>query len=158
MDLGRKKPSNSTTMRRFPAVCASLVFLLLCWTLPALAQSHNSRRPQIIRDTDTAEGKESTDTEKPKEPNPLLAEQNVNIGNFYFKKKNYIAAIQRYLEAIEYQPNLTRAYEALVRAYEKNGEPDKAINACKDFIQKNPDSPKSAEFRSRMAKLEKESD
>jgi tetratricopeptide (TPR) repeat protein len=124
---------------------------------PAMAQSHNSQRPELIRDTDEAEGKESADAPKAKEPNPMLAEQNVNIGNFYFKKKNYAAAIQRYLEAIEYQPNSIQAYEALTRAYEKNGEPLKAISAYKDFIEKNPDSPTSSEFRIRLAKLEKKS-
>jgi len=123
---------------------------------PAAAQqSPPSRRPALIRDTDKAEGKEEADANQPKEFNPLLAAKNLKVGDFYFKKKNYIAAIQRYAEAIEYQPNLTEAYEALGRAYEKNGDPAKAVNTYKDFIQKNPDSPKVAEFRVKLAKLEK---
>ena len=44
---------------------------------------------------------------------------------------------------------------ALARAYEKKGEPDKAIAAYKQFIDNNPDSPKVPEFRAKLAKLEK---
>ena len=150
-------PLNTAIMRRLQLLSACIVFLLSSWTLPTLAQYQNSRKPELIRDTDTAEGKEEADVAKPKEPNPQLAEQNINIGNFYYKKGNYAAAIQRYLEAIEYEPNSIRAYEAITRAYEKNGEPVKAIKAYKDFIEKNPDSPKSSEFRVRLAKLEKKS-
>ena len=158
MDLERKPTFNAAAFKCFHLLSIGFVFLLLSLTLPAFSQSHNSRRPELIRDTDEAEGKESAgDAATPKEKNPMLAEQNVNIGDFYLKKKNYDAAIQRYLEAIEYQPSLIRAYEALARAYERKGEPAKAINAYKDFIQKNPDSPKIAEFRTRLAKLEKKS-
>ncbi len=158
MDLERKDSFNAEALKRFNVMVIALVFLLTSLTLPAFSQSHNSRRPELIRDTDAAEEEETAaDATKPKEQNPMLAEQNVNIGDFYLKKKNYDAAIQRYLEAIEYQPNLIRAYEALARAYEKKGEPAKAINTYKDFIQKNPDSAKSAAFRTRLAKLEKKS-
>ncbi len=145
-------------MKRFAILQLCVISLLMYWMLPALSQSQNSRKPPaLIRDTGVAEGKENTDAEKTKEVNPLLAEQNVDIGNFYFKKKNYAAAIQRYLEAIEYQPDSIRAYEALTRAYEKNGEPAKAINAYKAFIKNYPNSPKAPEFRGKIAKLEKKS-
>ena len=133
-----------------------LAFLTLYCSIPVFAQSQNSRKPTLIRDTEIAEGKDNTDAAKPKEPNPLLAEQNINIGNFYFKKKNYIAAIQRYLEAIEYQPDSVKAYEALARAYEKKGEKDNAIETYRKFIEKYPDSPQCSEFRNMIADLEKE--
>jgi len=147
-----EKPSS------YPAaqiLACGLISLLWLWMLPALGQSQNSRKPELIRDTDAAEAKDSTDVPKPKEPNPTLSEQNLAIGNFYFKNGNYAAAIQRYREALEYQPDSFKAYEAVGRAYEKNGEPAKAIDAYRDFIKKYPDSPKSSEFRARLAKLEK---
>ena len=131
------------------------VFLLFSITLSAIAQTRSPRKPELIRDTDTEENTDAADVPQAKEPNPLLADESVDIGNFYFKKKNYFAAIQRYLEALEYQPDSVRAYEALARAYEKNGETAKAINTYKTFLEKNPDSPKAAEFRNRLAKLEK---
>jgi len=127
---------------------------LLFGSASALAQARPSR-PALIRDTDKAEGKEEAETVKEKSYNPLEAERNCRIGDFYFKKKNYPAAIQRYLEAIDFQPNLIKAYEALGRAYEKSGKPEKAKEVYLDYIRKNPASPKIPEFQSRLARLEK---
>jgi tetratricopeptide (TPR) repeat protein len=127
--------------------------------LPIFAQSQDSRKPPVlIRDTDTAEGIEYKEEAEPKELNPMLAEESVEIGDFYYKRKNYRAAIQRYIEALEYQPDLIKAFEALARAYEENEELDKAINTYRDFLEKYPDSPKSSDFRSKLSRLEKKSD
>ena len=133
-----------------------LLFLLLFSSLSAAADARSPQEPRLIRDTEIAEEKEKTETPAVKEPNPKLAEQNVTIGNFYLKNKNYAAAIQRFLEAIEYKKDSHQAYEGLIRAYEKSGEIRNAINACKGFLEKNPDSPKASEFRNKLAKLEKQ--
>ena len=86
--------------------------------------------------------------------NPAVVEvQSVTVGDFYLKKKNYKAAIERYLEALEYQPNLIEAYEALARAYEKSGEIDKALAVCNEFIAKFPYSKKVKNFQSQLNKL-----
>jgi pentatricopeptide repeat protein len=140
--------------------CTVVQILSLCFGFflfsigPAAAQG---KRPELIRDTEETNTTEAADVPVLKEPNPLLSEQSVNIGDFYYKKKNYEAAIRRYLEAIEYQPNSARAYDSLARAYAKNDEPTKAIAAYKEFVEKNPDSPKSSEFRSKLEKLQKNS-
>ncbi len=122
--------------------------------VPVLPQVRH-QKPALIRDTDTAEGKEEADVPKEKEYNPLLADQAVKIGDYYLKRKNFDAAIERFLEALQYQPNRVDAYEALGKTYERQGETLKAQNVYRDFIRKNPDSPKIAEFRTKLAKLEK---
>src|SRR5206468_7829165 len=135
--------------------CALMVILVS--GAGSYAQSRPSR-PALIRDTATAEGKEEADAkEKEKVFSPLEAEKNLRVGDFYFKKKNYSAAIQRYVQALQHQPSLVRAYESLGKAYEKNGERAKALNVYKDFLQKFPDSPKAPDFRSRISELEKKS-
>jgi len=108
----------------------------------------------LIRDTDVAEGTVVPEQPGKKEPDPLLSLQNLNIGNFYYKRKNYDAAIQRYLEALEYQPDSVEVYEALTRAYEKKGDRTSAIKTYREFIEKYPDSPKSPQFREKLARLE----
>lgn len=120
---------------------------------PSGLAARQADRPALIRDTATAEGKTDPEANKPKDFNPLEAERNFRVGDFYFKRKNYGAAAQRYLEAIEYQPNLVKAYEALAKAYERKGETEKARRVYVDFIQRNPESPKASEFQSRLAKL-----
>ena len=152
MDLQRNPYRICTVVQLFQILSLFFGFSLLP-IQPLAAQSISRKPPVLIRDTDTAEAKEDVST--PKELNPLLSEQNLNIGNFYYKEKKYAAAISRYLEAIEYLPDSVRAYDALTRAYEKSNQPGKAIAAYKQFIEKNPNSPKSPEFRARLAKLEK---
>ena len=128
----------------------SCVILAILVGLPAPPAFSQERRPVLIRDTDIAEGKEEPDDIKPKEHSPLLAEKSFNVGNFYFKRKNYLGAIERYLEALEYQPELRKAYEALDRAFAK------AIREDQDYIKKNPDAPDISDRREKLARLEKQ--
>ncbi len=141
-------------MPRLARITSLAVYFSFVFLLPGLAQSR-PQKPVLIRDTGKAEGKEDEEAAKAKVYNPMLAEKNVKVGNFYFKKKNYTAAIQRYLEALEFQPNRIEAYEALGKAYEKNNEPEKALAVYRDFIEKYPASPKAPAFKSQAAKLEK---
>jgi outer membrane protein assembly factor BamD (BamD/ComL family) len=134
-----------------------VVLLLFFVTLPSAAGAQESRKPRLIRDTATAEGREDAEEKEPKEFNPLLSKKSVEIGNFYFKRKNYNAAIQRYIEALEYEPGSIKAYEALARAYEKNDEIDKAMDTYEEFIEKYPDSPKISDFRSKLSDLQNKS-
>jgi tetratricopeptide (TPR) repeat protein len=113
--------------------------------------------PELIIDTDIAEETEETEDQKPKERDPIKAKENINVGNYYLQQKNYFAAIRRYLEAVEYQPDSVPAHEALGRAYEKNGDISKALELYKKFLEENPNSPKTLEFKARIAKLSKKS-
>lgn len=114
-----------------------------------------------------ADGKTNPEAAKEKEKgyNPLEAKHNLEIGNGYFKQGNYIGAIGRYQDAIEYQPNLVAAYDALGRAYEKKADKDKApeerkadrdkaLAVYRNFLKNYPDSPMAAKFRSRCDRLQ----
>ncbi len=144
-----EKEMNSAIRMFFPSVIAVLI-----GTVPALPQSRPDK-PALIRDTDLAEGKEQAEEDKPKPYDPLLAEKNFKIGEYYFKRKNYSAAIQRFLEAIEYHPGRIESYEALGKAYEKNDQDEKALEVYRDFLRKYPDSPKASSFEKKISKLDK---
>jgi tetratricopeptide (TPR) repeat protein len=152
-----------------------LVFFVV-FLLPSLsvsAQSPSDPKPAIIRDTDIAEGIEEVEPEK--ERNPAEAEENIDIGDFYYKQKNFVGAITRYLTAIEYEPDSDRAYKSVDKAYkslvkaytsldrtpESRGRAEKrygvipiAIAALKDFLSKNPDSIKGDDYQEMIAKLD----
>ena len=144
-----------------PGKFRPLLSVLLAALLPAPSSVHflpgqsRSPKPVLIRDTEKAEEKEEAEPGKAKEINPALAKENLKIGDFYLKRKNYNAALERYRDAVEYEPSLLNAYEALVRVYEKLGESSKAAEAYREFIRRNPDSTKIPEINSRIAKLEK---
>src|SRR5712692_399280 len=64
---------------------------------------------------------EEDEAEKPKEYsfNPLQAEKEVRIGNYYFRKGNYRAAALRFREATRWNNNFSEAYFQLGVAEEK---------------------------------------
>ena len=150
-----------------------LLFLFVCF-MPILPGFGQSSKPSIIRDTDIAEGVGESEEPKPKERNPKLANDNIKVGNYYYKRKNYAGAILRYLTAIEYQPDsdnayksLVKAYESLVEAYEsmdrtresleraeeQYGLISSAINAFTEFLRVNTDSEKNDVFTKMVGKL-----
>lgn len=158
MDLEKIETRSKRPPKGFLILFICLMYVCLSSDMAPSAQYPGSRKPRIIRDTDVAE--ETMESEAPavKEPSPELSRQSISIGNFYLKKKNYAAAIQRFLEAIEYQPDSGDAYDALARAYERNGEPSKAAEAYRRFMIDHPGSDKVAEFRERLQKLERGAD
>jgi tetratricopeptide (TPR) repeat protein len=142
------------TLRHLKKMLIGAFLLLAPISSLGYAQSGSSRKPELIIDTDIAnENEKPPEPEKPKELNPKLAKQNIGIGNQYFKSKNYSAAISRYLDALAYQPDSILACDALGRAYEKNGDKAKALDLYSKFLEKNPNSSISSEFRARIARL-----
>ena len=100
---------------------------------------------------------EEDETEKPKEYsfNPLQAEKEVRIGNFYFHKGKYPAAATRYREATRWNANLAEAYIRLGEAEEKQKDWKGAREAYQKFIELAADDKRTAEVRKKIAKLSK---
>jgi len=142
-------------MRTVTKLLSWILVGILTTPLQAVPQNR-PQRPALIRDTDKAEGKDEEEAAKEKPFNPLEAERCLKVGDYYFKRKNYDAAIQRYMEALEYQPNRFDAYEALGRAYEKQGAREKALRVYQDFLQKYPEAPRAKEFKEKATRLQKD--
>jgi tetratricopeptide (TPR) repeat protein len=64
--------------------------------------------------------------------NPLQAQKELSVGDFYFKKKNYRAAAARYLEATRWNENSAEAYLKLGEALEKY----KGLSAAREAYEK----------------------
>jgi tetratricopeptide (TPR) repeat protein len=137
---------NVSAVKMLKKIVSCIILAVLVSGISAVAQA---KRPVLIRDTDKAEGKEEPEVDKPKDYNPLLAAKSLKIGDFYYKRKNYEGAIERYLEALDYQPNLVVARENLERACTK------AVQDYQEYIRKHPEAPDLSEKRERAAKLEK---
>jgi len=126
------------------------VWLLVClWPGPARPQEQPGEAPVIIRDTDIAEGVQAE--RPPREQDPREADRNVDVGNFYHGRGNYVGAIGRYLDALEYNPDSDRAAAALARAYQSlvgslassedaPGLIRRAVHTFETYLRNNPDS------------------
>jgi tetratricopeptide (TPR) repeat protein len=154
-----------------------LPLLFTTTAMAAVQREPYSDDPVIIRDTDVAEGVE--EQEPPKERDPAEAKKNMDVGNFYSKQGNYVGAIGRYLTALEYQPDLSKAYKAFEQAYTsllkslddeqqepvkikraiEDTEPDRSekiaqtIGLVEGYLRSNPDSARREELRKKIETL-----
>lgn len=87
--------------------------------------------------------------------NPYLAEKNLEVGEFYLKKGNYDAAIERLLESIRYKPNYARPHRLLGVAYEKKGEFEEAIRYYNKYLEILPSADDAPQIRKRIEKLKR---
>jgi Tfp pilus assembly protein PilF len=84
------------------------------------------------------------------------AQKAVEIGEFYLKKGDVDAAIDRFKEAIEWKANLARPRLLLGKAYEKKGEKAEAVKYYKEYLEILPKAVDAARVRKQIEKLTRE--
>ncbi|MFY9585068.1 MAG: tetratricopeptide repeat protein [Candidatus Acidiferrales bacterium] len=96
--------------------------------------------------------------QSPPEPpfDPLHAEKNIEVGNYYMKKGNYDAAIERFQEAARLKPNFARPYRLLGEAYEKKGDKAEAMKAYRKYLEILPAAEDAGKIHKRVEKLSRE--
>jgi len=101
---------------------------------------------------------EEDEAEKPKEYsfNPLQADRELTVGNFYFHKKDFRAAAGRFQEATKWNPTFAEAYFRLGEAEEKQRAWNAAREAYQKFLEMAADDKRAPEVRKKVEKLSKE--
>lgn len=84
---------------------------------------------------------------------PHKAAKDVEVGDFYFKKKNYIAAESRYREALLYKDNDAIATYKLAVCLEKQNRPYEAKAEYESYLKILPYGPESAEVKKAIERL-----
>jgi tetratricopeptide (TPR) repeat protein len=87
---------------------------------------------------------------------PLRAEQSLKVGEFYLRKKNYEAAIDRFHDALRYKPNFALPHRRLGEAYEKLGEREKAVEHFRKYLEILPAAGDARRVQRRIERLERE--
>jgi tetratricopeptide (TPR) repeat protein len=72
--------------------------------------------------------------------NPLEAERNIKVGDFYWSKKDFVGALSRYKDATRYNPSSAEAFLKVAEAQEKLHNPVAAKAAFQKVIILAPDS------------------
>ncbi len=85
---------------------------------------------------------------------PLHAQRSLDIGTFYMKKGSYDAAIERFLEAANYQPSLAMPWKLLGETYEKKREYAKAVDAYNKYLRILPHAADAAKIQKMISELQ----
>jgi tetratricopeptide (TPR) repeat protein len=98
--------------------------------------------PQAQSPPDEANPPEEDESLAPKKYvfNPLESERNIKVGNYYWHKGSFRAALQRYEEATRYDPNSAEAFFKVGEAQEKLKHKDAAKLAFERVLRIAPDS------------------
>jgi tetratricopeptide (TPR) repeat protein len=83
--------------------------------------------------------------------NPLQAEKELKVGNFYFKKGSYKAAAGRFREATKWNPTLAEAFLRLGEAEEKLKNTKEAKAAFSKFVELAPGDKRCEEIKRKLA-------
>jgi tetratricopeptide (TPR) repeat protein len=139
-------------MHRFQSLVLS-GFVALCFGAPAPAQQPKSSPPKS--QSKEAEPPEEDDAAKPTEYafNPLQAEKELQVGEFYFKKGSYGASVKRFTEATRWNPTLAAAYLRLGEAEEKFKDMKAAKEAYAKYLELAPDAKNAPALKKKIQKM-----
>lgn len=85
--------------------------------------------------------------------NPHKAAKDIEVGDFYFKRKNYRAAEDRYREALFYKDNDALATFRLAICLEKMDQSDDARKEYESYLRILPHGPQAEEARKAIDRL-----
>jgi tetratricopeptide (TPR) repeat protein len=87
--------------------------------------------------------------------NPYKANKDIQIGDFYYHRKNYKGALERYKDALYYKQNDAVATFRAGECEEKLGNKEEAKKYFEQYLKILPDGPQAKEAHNSIAKLEK---
>lgn len=84
---------------------------------------------------------------------PHRAAKDIEVGDFYFKKKNYGAAESRYREALYYKDNDAMATYRLGECLEKQDRAAEAREVYENYLKVLPYGPKAEDVKKALSRL-----
>jgi tetratricopeptide (TPR) repeat protein len=108
-----------------------------------------------VADSEAENNPENSDVQEVHPWNPMKALKDVEVGDYYFKRKNYRAALDRYKEALFYKDNDAIASFRLAQCQEKVGDKSEAKKYYEQYLKILPDGEFAKEARISLDRLEK---
>jgi tetratricopeptide (TPR) repeat protein len=87
--------------------------------------------------------------------NPMKALKDIEVGDFYFKRKNYKAALERYKEALYYKDGDAVASFKLAVCQDKLGDKTDAKKYYEQYLKVLPDGPFAKDAHSSLDRIAK---
>src|SRR5712671_1984504 len=118
------------------------------------AKSHPFSKAAVA-DSDADENAENSDVQEVHPWNPMKALKDIEVGDYYFKRKNYRAALDRYKEALFYKDNDAIANFRLAQCEEKVGDKSEAKKYYEQYLKILPEGEFAKESRVSLVRLAK---
>jgi tetratricopeptide (TPR) repeat protein len=100
-----------------------------------------------------AEGEGSGDVGEFHAWDPHKAAKDIEVGDFYLKRKNYKAALDRYHEALQWKPNDAVATFRMGQCLEKLKQPEEAQTHYQEYLKILPNGPLAEDARRSLERL-----
>ncbi|MGB8011589.1 MAG: tetratricopeptide repeat protein [Terriglobales bacterium] len=104
---------------------------------------------------ESADTRDNTGIEEFHPWSPMKALKDIEVGDFYFKRKNYKAALERYKEALYYKDNDAVASFRVATCQEKLGDKAEAKKFYEQYLKILPDGPLAKDARASLGRLAK---
>jgi tetratricopeptide (TPR) repeat protein len=108
-----------------------------------------------VGDLDIPENIETSGVQEFHPWNPMKALKDIEVGDYYFKHKNYKAALDRYKEALYYKDNDAVANFRLAVCQEKMGDRAEARKYYEQYLKILPEGPLAKDAHASLERLAK---
>jgi tetratricopeptide (TPR) repeat protein len=118
------------------------------------AKNHPASK-DAIAELDIADNPDTSGVQEFHPWNPMKALKNIEVGDYYFKRKNYKAALDRYKEALYYKDNDAIASFRLAVCQEKIGDKAEAKKYYAQYLKILPEGPFAKDAHASLDRLAK---
>ena len=143
--------------RRILALPCIPLFCILLFSLsiirPLLAQQKEAPKQEPAKQEQAPPEEDESLAPKEYSFNPMQADKELRIGNYYFKKGSYRAAAHRFQEATKWNNNFPEAYLRLAEAEEKQKDWKAAREAYNKYLELSPESKNAATIKKKLEKI-----
>jgi tetratricopeptide (TPR) repeat protein len=118
------------------------------------AKNHPASKAAVA-DLDVGDSPDTSGVQEFHPWNPMKAVKDIEVGDFYFKRKNYRAALERYMEALYYKDNDAVASFRLAVCQEKLGDKTEARKYYEQYLKILPEGPFAKDAHASLDRLAK---
>jgi len=118
-----------------------------------LSPPNNDQKDHPLSSVPSTDQNDASDVEEMHPWDPHKAAKDVEVGDFYFKKRNYKAALDRYQEALIYKPNDAIANFRLAESLDKLGNSAEAATHYQEYLKILPHGPLADDAQKALARL-----
>lgn len=122
---------------------------------PSDDEKAHPKSSEVLEDVSAEAGNGDVNEMHPWDPHK--AAKDVEVGDYYFKRKNYVAAESRYREALYYKDNDAIATYRLAVCLEKMSRPSEAVAEFESYLRILPHGPQAEDARKAIERLQEPS-